>query len=154
MGQRTSPAVKQGVIGPSLLMKQRLWCWYVWNDPGTTTDSWIPGLCRATVRPLSQHKSANLKTVLATVSSCVCTRFTCKKKTGSQPNSQMYASFLSTLRFLLKLLYELLCVFLLSPHGVSPDQRVQTSCFLAHVLILFLPPLIFSAALTFNPCHS
>lgn len=40
---------------------------------GTTTDSWIPVLCRATMRPLSQHKSADLRMVLTTVSSCVCT---------------------------------------------------------------------------------
>lgn len=50
------------VTGPSVLMKQPLRCWYVWNDPGTTTDSWIPVLCRATLRPLSQHKSADLRT--------------------------------------------------------------------------------------------
>lgn len=73
-----------------------------------------------------------------------------EKKQG--PN-QTYSSFLSTW-FLLKLIYELLCVFLVPLHGLSPDQRVQTSCFSAHVLILFLRPLIFSAPLTFNPCHS
>lgn len=68
------------VLGPSVLMKQPLWCWYVWNERGTTTDSWNPALCRATVRPLSQHESAGLRTVLATVSSCVCTPLTGKKK--------------------------------------------------------------------------
>lgn len=37
--------------------------------PRTTTDSWIPVLCRATERPLSRHKSADLRPGLTTVSS-------------------------------------------------------------------------------------
>lgn len=117
-------------------------------------------LFEATVRPLSQHESADLRAVLATVSSCVWT-LDRQKKTRvhldhiySEITSRFILPSSSTLKCLLKLHYELLCVFSDPQHGVSLDQRGHTSCFLAHVLILFLCPLIFSAPLTFNLSHS
>lgn len=60
------------VIGSSVLMKQPLWC-CVECVERPRHNNWF------TMWPLCQHESADLRTVLATVSSCVSTPLTGKK---------------------------------------------------------------------------
>lgn len=114
---------------------------------GTTTDSWIPVLCRATMRPLSQHKSADLRMVLTTVSSCVCTLDLRKIRVcWDYLDSEItpYFSLLFHINRFTQILESL----------VISNQCVHASCFLAQILILLLCSLIFSSPLTFSLLHS
>lgn len=122
-------AWQREVTGPGVLMKQPLWCWYVWNDTGTTTDSWIPALCRATLRPLSQHKSADLRTAST------------QGPLSLTQTHQIYVSFLFLEEMFASmnlhtsgLRYELLCVFsdplhVVSVHTHPVSLLMSSSCF-------------------------
>lgn len=113
-------------VGPSsVLMKQPLCCWYVWNDTGTTTDSWIP-------EPLWGHESADPRAVNSSVM-CV--------NPGQTGNRISQFILPSMPKCFLERHHELLRVF-----------SLYVRCILfPHVLILFLHPLLF---LTFHLPHS